>query len=128
MCTAWAGSMRRHTGHWLPWLLHGDGVAERERGEHVDGERDGPAVDVHPSPRAVLGGGVEHLDDGAEVAVSDIVNPSDTLTRALRERIAGRPVECAERDRDRYGRIVDVCRVDGADVNAWMVEQGWAVA
>ena len=49
-------------------------------------------------------------------------------TRALRERIAGRPVECAERDRDRYGRIVAVCRVAGADVNAWMVEQGWAVA
>ena len=49
-------------------------------------------------------------------------------TRALREHIAGRPVECAERNRDRYGRIVAVCRVDGVDVNAWMVEQGWAVA
>ena len=47
----------------------------------------------------------------------------------LRSRIAGRPVECAERDRDRdrYGRIVAVCRVDGADVNAWMVAQGWTV-
>ena len=49
-------------------------------------------------------------------------------TRALRERIAGRAVECTERDRDRYGRIVAVCRVEGTDVNAWMVEQGWAVA
>ena len=56
-------------------------------------------------------------------------NPdSGSLTRALRERIAGRSVECAERDRDRYGRIVAVCRVGGADLNAWMVEQGWAVA
>ena len=45
-------------------------------------------------------------------------------TRALRERIGGRPLECSERDRDRYGRIVAVCRVDGAEVNAWMVEQG----
>ena len=25
-------------------------------------------------------------------------------------------------------RIVAVCRVDGADLNAWMVSQGWAVA
>ena len=49
-------------------------------------------------------------------------------TRALRERIAGRTVECAERDRDRYGRIVAVCRVGGAGLNAWMVAQGWAVA
>ena len=52
----------------------------------------------------------------------------EAATRALRGRLAGRPVECTERDRDRYGRIVAVCRVDGADVNAWMVEQGWAVA
>ena len=52
----------------------------------------------------------------------------EAATRALRERIGRRPVECAERDRDRYGRIVAVCRVAGADVNAWMVEQGWAVA
>ena len=54
----------------------------------------------------------------------------EAATRALHERIDGRPVECAERERerDRYGRIVAVCRVAGADVNAWMVERGWAVA
>ena len=44
------------------------------------------------------------------------------------QRIGRRPVECSERDRDRYGRIVAVCRVAGADLNAWMVEQAWAVA
>ena len=49
-------------------------------------------------------------------------------TRALRERIAGRPITCEERDRDRYGRIVAVCRLAGEDVNAWMVSQGWALA
>ena len=49
-------------------------------------------------------------------------------TRALRERIARRPVACNERDRDKYGRIVAVCRVRGEDVNGWMVSQGWAVA
>ena len=43
-------------------------------------------------------------------------------------RLARRPVECAERDRDRYGCIVAVCRVGGEDMNAWMVAQGWAVA
>ena len=52
----------------------------------------------------------------------------EAATRALRERIGRRPVECSERDRDRYGRSVAVCRVAGADLNAWMVEQGWAVA
>ena len=49
-------------------------------------------------------------------------------TRALAGRIGGRTVACEERDRDRYGRIVAVCRVGGDDVNAWMVAAGWAFA
>ena len=49
-------------------------------------------------------------------------------TRALARRIGGRPIACEERDRDRYGRIVAVCRVRGEDLNRWMVRQGWALA
>ena len=49
-------------------------------------------------------------------------------TRALAGRIDGRSVACEERDRDRYGRIVAVCRHDGQDVNAWLVREGWALA
>ena len=49
-------------------------------------------------------------------------------TRALSGRIAGRMVVCEERDRDRYGRSVAVCRAAGEDVNAWMVAAGWAFA
>ena len=49
-------------------------------------------------------------------------------TRALAGHIGGRPVTCEERDRDRYGRVVAVCRHAGRDVNAWLVAQGWALA
>ena len=49
-------------------------------------------------------------------------------TRALSRRIGGRTVACEERDRDRYGRTVAVCRIGGEDVNAWMVAAGWAFA
>ena len=49
-------------------------------------------------------------------------------TRALAGQIGGRTVACSERDRDRYGRIVAVCRHGGRDVNAWLVDQGWALA
>ena len=45
-------------------------------------------------------------------------------TRALADRIAGRPVACEERARDRYGRIVAVCRLNGRDLNAWLVAEG----
>ena len=49
-------------------------------------------------------------------------------THALSKRIAGRAVACDEKDRDRYGRIVAVCRLGGEDLNAWMVSEGWALA
>ena len=49
-------------------------------------------------------------------------------TQRLRELIEGRVVECFERDRDHYGRVVAVCRHDGASVNAWLVANGWAMA
>ena len=49
-------------------------------------------------------------------------------TRALSRRIGGRRVVCEERDRDRYGRTVAVCRAGGENVNAWMTRAGWAFA
>jgi endonuclease YncB( thermonuclease family) len=42
--------------------------------------------------------------------------------------IGSKTVRCEERDRDRYGRTVAVCFVEGLDVDAWMVAQGWALA
>ena len=50
----------------------------------------------------------------------------ERATRALAGRLGGRTVACEERDR--YGRIVAVCRDGGEDVNAWMVSHGWALA
>jgi endonuclease YncB( thermonuclease family) len=47
---------------------------------------------------------------------------------ALSDRIGRGAVACEAKDRDRYGRIVAVCRKGGEDLNAWMVRQGWAVA
>lgn len=49
-------------------------------------------------------------------------------TQALAALLDGGLVACAERDRDRYGRVVAVCRRDGLDVNGWLVAEGWAVA
>ncbi len=47
---------------------------------------------------------------------------------ALSDRIGRRPVDCEERDVDRYGRVVAVCSQSGDDLNAWLVRQGYAVA
>ncbi len=42
----------------------------------------------------------------------------------LADLIDRRPVTCRERDRDRYGRVVAVCRVQGEDLGAWLVGNG----
>ncbi len=47
---------------------------------------------------------------------------------ALRNLVGGRPVDCVEMDRDRYGRIVAVCHVGSQDLGAAQVRQGHAVA
>jgi len=47
---------------------------------------------------------------------------------ALADLLGQRTVRCERRETDRYGRMVAVCRVDGVEVNRWLVEQGWALA
>ena len=41
---------------------------------------------------------------------------------------AGRSIVCQEKDRDRYGRIVAICRANGEDLGAIMVREGFAWA
>lgn len=48
--------------------------------------------------------------------------------RALDNLAHGKTVKCEPRDRDRYGRTIAVCRIGRQDINAWLVEQGWALA
>lgn len=42
--------------------------------------------------------------------------------------IAGRPLRCEGRERDRYRRLVAVCKVAGTDIGRQLVADGWAVA
>jgi endonuclease YncB( thermonuclease family) len=48
--------------------------------------------------------------------------------QALDYRISNSVVTCEPKDRDRYGRIVAVCRAYGEDLSAWMTGLGWALA
>jgi endonuclease YncB( thermonuclease family) len=41
---------------------------------------------------------------------------------------AGRSTVCQEKDRDRYGRTVAICRANGEDLGAIMVREGFAWA
>ena len=52
----------------------------------------------------------------------------DAATSKLQELIGQRQVQCVGDDRDRYGRLIAICSVDGRDVGQEMVRSGWAVA
>ena len=50
-------------------------------------------------------------------------------TSELRAHIRGQELTCQRRAFDKYKRVLAVCTLpDGSDVNAWMVQQGWALA
>ena len=50
-------------------------------------------------------------------------------THVLIDHLAGRPLKCESSGLDRYRRVLAVCALpDGSDVNAWMVQEGWALA
>lgn len=49
-------------------------------------------------------------------------------TEALSALIARRPVTCESRGNDKYGRMLAICFVDGKDINAEMVREGYAWA
>lgn len=52
----------------------------------------------------------------------------EAASARLRAKIEGQTVSCASSEQDRYGRAIATCRIDGEDVNRWMVEQGLAIA
>ena len=55
--------------------------------------------------------------------------PAGSLaTTRLQALTAGRSIVCQEKDRDRYGRIVAICRASGEDLGAIMVREGMAWA
>ncbi|MGQ0530226.1 MAG: thermonuclease family protein [Panacagrimonas sp.] len=51
----------------------------------------------------------------------------EAASRALRAHLAQRKVFCERLETDPHGRAVSRCKVAGKSLNAWLVEQGWAL-
>ena len=49
-------------------------------------------------------------------------------SQMLRKLVGNWPVRCDDQGRDRYGRLISVCRANGADLNGRMVVTGMALA
>lgn len=98
---------------------------------------------VRPEGRAVVNDGDTLTLAGRRIRLRGIDAPeyNQTCTRAgaayacgrqsrreLEALIAGRPVTCEGWERDKYDRLLAVCRVGDIDLNRRLVEEGWAVA
>ena len=88
---------------------------------------DGDTIDLH-GERIRL-----HGIDAPESRQTCISNGAtwpcgQSATDALASFIGGVPVRCKEQGTDRYGRIIATCYVQGEDIEAWMVLNGWALA
>ncbi len=102
----------------------------------------GPApADVTGKPRVIDGGTIEISGqvvrlfgiDAPEMAQrcdgpKTLLKCGEVAVDALIERIAGKVVTCEGDEVDDYTRLIATCQVDGADLSAWMVAEGHAMA
>lgn len=51
----------------------------------------------------------------------------EAAKRAMEAKVGSRPIACRVEGRDRYGRSLARCRLDGQDLGAWLVREGLAV-
>jgi len=88
---------------------------------------DGDTIEIHS--RRIRLFGIDAVESGqrCEKAGKPWLCGKDSAF-ALADKIATRPIECVGNEFDRYKRLVARCFLNGEDLNAWMVENGWAVA
>jgi endonuclease YncB( thermonuclease family) len=107
--------------------VHGDIV-----GKDIVGKAwviDGDTIDIAGSRIRLQGIDAPETDQTCTDAGKKAWPCGRAATRELVELIAGRPLRCETSGLDRYRRVLAVCALpDGSDVNAWMVQQGWALA
>ncbi|MGD9538790.1 MAG: thermonuclease family protein [Alphaproteobacteria bacterium] len=88
---------------------------------------DGDTIEVHGQRIRLFG--IDAPEDGQTCrnAAGKAYRCGQVAALALADRIGRATVACEERDVDRYGRIVAVCRLGTLDLNAWLVAEGLAI-
>jgi endonuclease YncB( thermonuclease family) len=90
---------------------------------------DGDTIDVAGSRIRLVGIDAPESDQACTDSAGAAWPCGRIATRELRARIRGRELACEQRGFDRFKRVLAVCFLpDRSDVNAWMVQQGWALA
>ncbi len=89
---------------------------------------DGDTLEMHGQRIRLFGMDAPEGRQTCTTATGKAWRCGTAAARALDGLTAGKTVICEQRDIDRYGRIVAVCRVAGKDLGEALVAQGLAVA
>lgn len=88
---------------------------------------DGDTIEIHGTRIRLFGIDAPESDQSCTIQRKPF-RCGQQAAFALADKIDNKVVNCRPKDRDRYGRVVAVCLIDGEDINAWMVTNGWAIA
>ena len=133
---------RRGSGPWLPWLvivllgiivylLAKGSPLRQDTADMIVGQAaitDGDTLKINGHRIRLHGIDAPESDQTCTYKAGGKWRCGHHATVALERKISWSSVSCRQTDIDRYGRIVAICKVDGEDLNSWMVRQGWAVA
>ena len=110
-------------------LLPGDPTAAAEVVEITGQARviDGDTVEVAGERIRLFGIDAPESKQTCEVIGSDWAC-GRAAKAVLTDALVGREVTCKGKSHDRYGRLIAKCYLDGEDINARMVREGWALA
>ena len=88
---------------------------------------DGDTIEVHGQRIRLHGIDAPEGGQTCDDATGKPYRCGQVAALALADKIGTGTVSCEQRDVDRYGRIVAVCRLDDLDLNAWLVTEGLAI-
>jgi endonuclease YncB( thermonuclease family) len=116
----------------LPARIHADLYGDTHDGGEIAGRVrviDGDTIVIRGTHIRLKGIDAPEADQTCTDTDNKAWRCGQAATRVLIARIASRPLKCATAGFDRYRRVLATCALpDGSDVNAWMVQQGWALA
>ncbi|MCZ4271032.1 thermonuclease family protein [Maritalea porphyrae] len=111
----------------LIWMVV---VADQKNTREVRGLArviDGDSLQIEGQKIRVIGIDAPELDQPCRVNGKEWLCGLDAKN-SLTAQINGRLVDCASQGKDKYRRLLAVCKVDGKDIGKWMVTNGWAVS
>lgn len=113
----------------LLWALAVIGPASAQQGiAGVASIIDGDTIEIHGQRIRLFGIDAPESSQLCVRPTGERWRCGQQASFALADRIGRATVRCEPRDIDRYRRVVAVCFSGSADINRWMVANGWAVA